>query len=80
MPLPLPCSRPGAFAARLLCRVSPGRACDAGRGTEDTGPGSTDTAAAARSAASQYLALYSAGQWQAAWQYLAPSAKKLAPC
>ncbi len=37
------------------------------------------TAAAARTAIRQYLALYSAGQWDAAWQYLAPSARKTAP-
>lgn len=38
-----------------------------------------DTAAAARSVASQYLSLYSAGQWGAAWAFLAPSAQRLAP-
>jgi hypothetical protein len=38
-----------------------------------------DTATAAESAAASFFALYSAGQWQAAWQRLVPADQKIAP-
>lgn len=38
-----------------------------------------DTAAAASAAAQEFFALYSAGQWDAAWQYLTPADKKQVP-
>lgn len=38
-----------------------------------------DTASAAKSAAASFFALYSAGQWGAAWQYLARADKAEAP-
>jgi hypothetical protein len=42
-------------------------------------PAVPDTAAAARSAAKSFFALYSAGQWAAAWQYLTAADKAEAP-
>jgi hypothetical protein len=47
--------------------------------TTPTAPATPDTAAAAKSAAASFLAVYSAGQWQAAWQHLAPADQKIAP-
>jgi hypothetical protein len=38
-----------------------------------------DAAGAAKAAAVEYLTLYSAGQWQAAWRLLAPQDQRLAP-
>jgi len=38
-----------------------------------------DTAAAAKSAAASFFALYSAGQWPSAWQYLTAADKAKAP-
>lgn len=42
-------------------------------------PSAPDTAAAAKAAAEQFFALYSAGQWAAAWKLLAPADRKQAP-
>jgi hypothetical protein len=47
--------------------------------TTPTTPATPDTAAAAKSAAAAFFALYSAGQWQATWQRLAPADQKIAP-
>jgi hypothetical protein len=47
--------------------------------TTPTAPATPDTAAAAKSAAAAFFALYSAGQWQAAWQRLVPADQKIAP-
>ena len=37
------------------------------------------SAPAAKSAAASFFALYSAGQWQAAWRRLVPADQKIAP-
>ncbi|HEV3381679.1 MAG TPA: hypothetical protein VG142_11945 [Trebonia sp.] len=42
-------------------------------------PAQPETAAAAKSAAEQFFALYSAGQWDAAWELLTPADQKEAP-
>jgi hypothetical protein len=42
-------------------------------------PATPDTSAAAKAAATQFLALYSAGQWAPAWQYLTAADKAEAP-
>lgn len=47
--------------------------------TAPAAPAPPDTAAAAKSAAASFFALYSAGQWQAAWQLLVPADQKIAP-
>jgi hypothetical protein len=47
--------------------------------TAPAAPATPDTAGAAKSAAAAFFALYSAGQWQAAWQRLVPADQKIAP-
>ena len=42
-------------------------------------PATPDTSAAAKSAAAQFFALYSAAQWAPAWQYLTAADKREAP-
>ena len=42
-------------------------------------PAVPDTKAAVKVAAVDYLTLYSAGEWQAAWRLLAPQDQRLAP-
>lgn len=42
-------------------------------------PAVPDTSTAAKAAAADFFALYSAGQWQAAWQRLAAADQKIAP-
>jgi len=47
--------------------------------TAGTAPAVPDTAAAAKATAAQFFALYSAGQWAPAWQYLTAADKAEAP-
>ncbi len=51
----------------------------AAAGAASSAPAAPDTSAAAKSAAAQFFALYSAGQWGAAWQYLTAADKTEAP-
>ena len=51
----------------------------AGAAAASSAPKTPDTSAAAKSAAAQFFALYSAGQWAPAWQYLTAADKAEAP-
>jgi hypothetical protein len=51
----------------------------AGATATGSAPVAPDTSAAAKSAAAQFFALYSAGQWAPAWQYLTAADKAEAP-
>jgi hypothetical protein len=82
-------ARTALAAAGALAAVLPAAACSASlsagapaapaAAVKAAAPAVPDTAAAARSAVQRFFALYSAGQWDAAWQYLAPASRKTAP-
>lgn len=61
------------------CSVSSAPGTGAAPAVSSAGPAQPDTAAAAKTAAQEFMALYSAGQWSAAWQYLTPADKAKIP-
>jgi hypothetical protein len=73
----------GGAAGYILHGSSPAAAntgsATAGGAAASSAPATPDTSAAAKSAAAQFFALYSAGQWGAAWQYLTAADKTEAP-
>jgi len=72
----------GAAVAAAACssNAAPGSVVPAATTEAATAaPAQTDTAAAAKGAAQRFLTLYSAGQWDAAWQYLSPADKAKVP-
>ncbi len=73
------------LAATVLAAGLPLAACsvasEPGTGTAPavSSAAQPDTAAAAKTVAQEFFALYSAGQWDAAWQYLTPEDKQQVP-
>lgn len=72
----------GVMATAAACSAS---TSPSSSGASDTAtqapsaPPAPETAAAAKSTAEQFFALYSAGQWSAAWKLMAPADQKQAP-
>jgi len=73
----------GGAAGYILHGSSPAEAntgsATAGAAAASSAPATPDTSAAAKSAGAQFFALYSVGQWGAAWQYLTAADKTEAP-